>query len=1111
MNRAIACTLVTLILACRPGEEAPPPQTGQADPSQVIAEFNRGVALMEQLKPRDAVTAFRAVVDQVPDWPTGRLNLGIALLNTQTESGYREAEQHLKRVLEYEPTSPHAHYALAMLYRHLQRHEDAEAELLEVLKTHPEDGDSHYQLGLLRMSRDPDAAMAHFQRVIDAIPHHQAACYRLSTLLKRSGEHERAEKYLKRYQQLKSSGSGVEPVMKYGSMGRFAAIIRHADLDHERDPLPFPEYRDRAEELGLQTNEVPDQLRLYGPSIAAARATDGEAWLLFRTGAGGGLLRAGGDLFIRPQPGSGIDGDRAISACFGDYDGDGDPDLALGCDGPNRLFENRGDDRFIEVTAERGLGDGQWLTTAVCWVDSDHDGDLDLAVTNHGGPDQIWVNDRAGRFTPVNIGEATDSPGVASVFLDIDHDRDLDLYIVNQGAANQVMRNDRLGRFTDISGEFPLLADSGEGIGAISADYDRNGLEDILLLNRDRAPVLLLQLSQANFVRDESLSLDAACQSAVSGDFDLDGDADLLFLDIGPEQDITSQFWINQGSNGWQSRRAPIKPTGTTARGALALDLDRNGTLEILIDRMGAPPNLLAADARSDRHWFGLRIALPKDKPQVVEGLHAEIKTATHLQTARMGSWGGIQSSPPRTLHFGLGAYDKLDYLRLDWPDAVIQTDLELPSDTIWQVEKVTRKASSCPILFSWDGDRYRYVTDFLGVGGLGFFIAPGVYAAPDPDEHVRIDPHLIRADDGVYKLRIAEPLEEVSYIDQLKLLVYDHPQRLELYPDERFTSGGRPADGHPHTVADRITPLAAVDHSGRDMLDRLLRIDRRYVEPPLDPRFPGYARDHWVELDFGDSTRLEGSTLFLYGWIEYTYSHVNYAAYQAGVALESPSLEVAQPDGSWREVISDLGFPAGLPRMMSYDLDNLPEGARRIRIRSNMQIYWDQVFIAHDAHAFRPRIHELLPHHASLHRLGYPQEYSPDGRLPTLYDYHRIERGVHHKNLSGHYTRFGDVRPLLRETDDRYVIMGRGEELALAFAANVLPELEPGWTRTVVLVAQGYCKDMDLYTAAPDTTEPVPFRDMDGYPPNPAQEPPASFTQDQREWHTRFVSGDLQ
>ncbi|NOZ07355.1 MAG: hypothetical protein GXO91_00575 [FCB group bacterium] len=291
-----------------------------------------------------------------------------------------------------------------------------------------------------------------------------------------------------------------------------------------------------------------------------------------------------------------------------------------------------------------------------------------------------------------------------------------------------------------------------------------------------------------------------------------------------------------------------------------------------------------------------------------------------------------------------------------------------------------------------------------------------------------------------------------------------------------------------------------------------LRQIDRDYAAPPLDPRFVGFAKDHWVELDFGDKLKSIGKqdqlVLYLYGWVEYTYSHVNFAAYQAGITLQPPSIEMPDGHGGWQVVVQEAGFPAGLPRMMTLDISRLPlEKSGKLRIRTNMEIYWDQIFAGVDVCDSGLRRTILQPVAAELRQLGYPREYSPDGKNPTLYDYQRIDTGVPFKNMTGKYTRFGDVRELLETVDDEFVIMGHGEEIALEFSAEELPALPEGWTRTFVLHSDGYCKDMDLYTAYPNTIGPLPYHGMANYPPEFSDDDDGKSLYRQK-WNTRIITG---
>jgi hypothetical protein len=169
---------------------------------------------------------------------------------------------------------------------------------------------------------------------------------------------------------------------------------------------------------------------------------------------------------------------------------------------------------------------------------------------------------------------------------------------------------------------------------------------------------------------------------------------------------------------------------------------------------------------------------------------------------------------------------------------------------------------------------------------------------------------------------------------------------------------------------------------------------------------------------------------------------------------------------------------------MMTLDVSGKIRAAdRKIRITSNMELYWDRIFLAVPRDDLAVSTSEVAAGSADLHYLGYPRQFSPDGRHPNLYDYSNIDRNDAWKLMSGHYTRFGEVRELLEEADDCFVIMGRGEELTLRFAARAFGPVPEGCRRSFILKTDSYCKDMDLYTAHPDTVEPLPFHGMSGYP----------------------------
>jgi hypothetical protein len=371
-------------------------------------------------------------------------------------------------------------------------------------------------------------------------------------------------------------------------------------------------------------------------------------------------------------------------------------------------------------------------------------------------------------------------------------------------------------------------------------------------------------------------------------------------------------------------------------------------------------------------------------------------------------------------------------------------------------------------------------------MGGMGYLIGPGTYAPPDATEYVPV-PHL-EPRQGEYVLQIVEPLEEIVYLDQTELLAVDHPVGTAVYPNEMMAIHAPPPDYELLCVKECIEPVSAVDHRGLDVMDALRRLDRAYAGPTeADPRFIGYVKEHFIELDFGD--RLQGVragerlVLFLGGSVEYSYSSTNFAAAQAGLRAQAPSVFVSRED-RWVELFREVGYPAGVRHMMTLDVTGklLPTD-RRLRVTSNMEIYWDRVFLAPLASDVPLQTRSIKVGRADLHFLGYPREYSPDGRLPTLYDYSQVDRAIPWKTMRGDYTRYGDVTELVRGGDDCYVIMGPGEEVTLRFPAGSLGPVPRGYVRSFILKTDSYCKDMDLYTAYPDTVEPLPFHGMSGYP----------------------------
>jgi hypothetical protein len=490
-----------------------------------------------------------------------------------------------------------------------------------------------------------------------------------------------------------------------------------------------------------------------------------------------------------------------------------------------------------------------------------------------------------------------------------------------------------------------------------------------------------------------------------------------------------------------------------------------------------------------------------------------------------------VSASPapaPADVIFGLGPRSGADVVRVLWPAGILQAEVApegKPLSGQTSVRELDRKPSSCPYLYTWNGSHFEFVTDFLGGGEMGYWVAPGVRNTPDPDEYVRIESSQLKPRDGRYELRVTNELEEALFLDRADLIAIDHPEGTDVYPNEGMGEQAKPFELF--LTRNARPPIAAFDEHGHDVLDRVSKLDRTYPDDFGLERVRGYAQQHWLTLTLPRSSNDDRLVLLLTGWTDYAFSRDNVAASQQGLSLEPPSLQARDAQGRWRTVIKDIGVPVGRPQTVPVDLSSvLPPGATEVRITTTMRIYWDRIVLTDAAQAsgFRLQasgnaereaetrsfvLRRLEPLTATLSWRGFSGEITPDGREPFVYDYYaRVTPDSPWKLMPGRYTREGDVRELLTAVDDMFVVSRPGDEIALSFDANALPPLASGWTRTFLLYADGFSKEMDHHSSSPDTLEPLPFHGMTRYPySNPERYPDDEAHREYvRRYNTRVV-----
>jgi hypothetical protein len=275
-----------------------------------------------------------------------------------------------------------------------------------------------------------------------------------------------------------------------------------------------------------------------------------------------------------------------------------------------------------------------------------------------------------------------------------------------------------------------------------------------------------------------------------------------------------------------------------------------------------------------------------------------------------------------------------------------------------------------------------------------------------------------------------------------------------------------------------------ATDDGGRDVSEILRAEDGRYLDTFGRGQYQGVTRDHWVEADLGEVDARHPLWLIARGWLHPSDSSVNVAMSQGSHPRPKwLSLEVPDGHGGWRTARPNLGFPAGRKKICLVNLTGVlrPGLPHRVRLRTNLEIYWDQMQVAYGAPSTPLRLQRLTPDAAELRYRGFSRVQQANLSSPELPEYGRLMSTSRiWSDLPGFYTRFGDVRALLAETDDRYVIMNAGDEMALRF--RVPPPPPAGWVRDFILGGDGWIKDGDYNTSNSESVLPYPHHGRRSY-----------------------------
>jgi tetratricopeptide (TPR) repeat protein len=810
---------------------------------------------------------------------------------------------------------------------------------------------------------------------------------------------------------------------------------------------------------------------------------------------------------------------KESSAAFADYDNDGFLDLYIIKADGDILYRNAGKGVFEDVTKRTQIGSKTGGNKAL-FFDMDHDGDLDLYEARSNS-NLMFRNNGDGTFQEQaeKMGlSVTNSDSRDAAFGDFDDDGDIDLFVVNANSSNVLYSNQRQGIFKDITEKSGLKSNGGSSAAAVG-DYNNDGFLDLFITSLNGGNhVLYRNMGNGSFEQAKnSKEMFTAIQhikayDAKFFDFDNDGYQDLIIAGESEEKGGRGLILYHNDGKGNFTDVSNLLPEEPKSGRQIALfDYNDDGDLDIVIAGLNGGVFLLRNDGGNINHYIkmklvGLRAGSAKNNHFGI-GAKVEIRSGDLYQSM-------IVSNPE--VHFGLGNRSKADVIRITWTNGVPQ-NIFSPGTNQALIEAQTLKGS-CPFLYTWNGDEFVFAKDIIWRSALGMPLgimgATEKYAFPDAsDDYIKIPGELMKPNKGKYSIQVTSELWETIYFDKVQLVAVDHPDSVDIFVPEQFSPPPFPGLKI-SKVKDKRRLISAKNSWGDNVLSLISEKDDKYLSDFKPGKFQGVTDMHDLILDLGELDQTKSIYLFLNGWVFPTDASINTGISQSeSLKVLRPFLQVINQKGEWETVIENISFPMGKDKTVIADLSGkFLTGDHRIRIRTNMEIYWDQIFFS-DCLSVAPVITTVLtPTYADLHYRGFSRSFRKGGRYgPHWFDYSDVDKNRKWRDLTGNYTRYGNVLPLLTEADNKYIISNAGDETSISFDTKGLPELKKGWKRDFLIHSVGWVKDGDINTAMGNTVLPLPFHGMKSYPPSDKDIYPndADHRKYLQEYNTRVVTSE--
>jgi Tfp pilus assembly protein PilF len=1121
--RLFGCVLtsaVLLIAGCH--SDGKLPDKSSKAYTDFVSSFYTGLGALQVGDDVRAERELSLATQIAPGEPAAWANWGVLGLR---QRNFDAAAPKLERTRSLAPRNDQIYYLLGLLETGRGHSADAITNFRRAAEINPTNLIAKYRLAEeIERQGDPNSA-AEFQKLMEQIlqaqPNNLAALLELSRVAAKRGDVASLRGAVQRIQAqskewppevqqqlvaLQIAGSGSDPrsaavkttflrnvLMRVSSFRQSLAAIKPPPGD-EAQPftqflrLPSPVFTPAPADMAMTFKPEPlanaDETQW---NWIGAISLSGEGTPIIAEANGSSLhLSSGADL---PFPG-GAAKTHPMPECVVpvDFNYDFKTDLVLVGAGGVRFFRQDNPTRFTDVTAQtklpKSIVDGDFVGA---WaVDIEADGDLDLVLGSNTGLPIVLRNNGDSTFTPI-FPFAGISGVRGFVWADLDGDGNPDAAFIDGANRLHVFHNERSGRFVEV----PVPAESGAVKAIATADASHNGILNLLLARDDGAILRLAEkdgghawdVTELARVPDASnfLAREVRLRAA---DLDNNGAIDILLSHVTPA--IGSN---TDGSLVWLGDIAgKFVPTGNVTTPTMVFDvadLNADGRLDLLGLSDSGQPIRAVNHGSKDYHW---QIIRPRAKQAVGDQRINSFGVGGEIEI-RSGLLVQMQPITGPQIHFGLGEQTSVDVARILWPNGSVRAEFALKADQ--EIVTEQRLKGSCPFLFAYNGKDMEFVKDAVPWGSaIGLRINNlGTASIAATEEWYKIAHDQLVPRDGYYDLRITGELWETYYYDYLALMVVDHPADTEVFTDERFVVPAvKPriiAVGPTHKI------VSAVDDAGQNVTDIVRDLDGRYLDTFGRGQYQGVTRDHYVEVDLGKDIPLKGPLyLVAKGWLHPSDSSINVAISQGQhEQARVLSLEVPDGHGQWVVARSNLGFPAGRKKICLLGLTNIfrPGAPHQIRLRTNLEVYWDSIEWAQGLPQTPLKITQMAPAVADLHYRGYSVIHQKDSSSPEIPDYNHLAGTKQPwRDLEGYYTRYGDIRELLAGVDDRYVIMNAGDEMSFRFPAPKEPPA--GWIRDYVIAGDGWIKDGDYNSTYSKTVLPLPHHARKEYDTSPGK-----------------------